>query len=83
MDLFPVDTNIVEACNHPFVEHALVVAGHEFEEPFEVVYDRFVVLVLPFLQDYWVRSLSNALVEVSVPMVLSLELMEDLNLHEN
>lgn len=78
MDLFPADTNIAEACNRPFGEHALVVAGYEFEVPFEVVYDRFVVWVLlPCPMD---RQNSNAQVEVFVPMALSLELMEDLNL---
>ena len=54
MDLFPADTNIAAACDHPFVEHAMVVAGYEFEVPFEVVYDRFVVwALLPFLMDRW------------------------------
>ena len=79
MDLFPVDTNIA-AYSHSFVEHVLVVAGRVFEVPFEV-YDRFAAQdQRPFQAlHYWVHS-PNVKVVVSVPKVLFVEQMEDLNL---
>lgn len=82
MDLFPVDTNIA-AYSHSFVEHVLVAAGRVFEVPFEVVYGRFVALdQVPFQVHHYLAHLPNVMVAVSAPMVLSVELMEDLNLHE-
>jgi hypothetical protein len=78
MDLFPADTNTA-ACSHPF---AHVVAGRVFEGPFEVVCDQFVAQALqdPYSECHYLARSPNVTVEVSDPMVRSLELMEDLNL---
>ena len=79
MDLFPVDTNIV-AYSHSFVEHVLVAEGRVFEVPFEV-YDRFAAQDrLPYLALHYLAHLTNAKVVASVPKVLFVEQMEDLNL---
>lgn len=79
MDLFPVDTNIV-AYSHSFVEHVLVAEGRVFEVPFEV-YDQVAAQNrVPYLALHYLVHLTNAKVVASVPKVLFVEQMEDLNL---
>lgn len=80
MDSFPVGTNIV-AYILPFVGHGSVAAGRVFVVPSEEVCDR--VAECPVLVPFrYLADRSSAKVAVSVPMVRSFVMMEDLNLEK-